>query len=92
MHARNGEREGVSTEKEEAAGSGGKQPDERGGRGGSGGTSERDGGGKGLFESIDEADEATCLRSTPLYTRLSVLFRPLALVADVTRRYILLNE
>lgn len=68
---------------------------------GSGGTSERDGCGKGLFESIDEADGATCLRSTPLYTRLPALFRPLSLSlsicpspipADVTRRYILLNE
>lgn len=69
----------------------------------SGGTSERDGGGKGLFESIDEADGATCLRSTPLYTRLLSLARSLCLfpsfsphislvVADVTRRYILLNE
>lgn len=37
---------------------------------GSGGMSGRDGGGKGLFESIDEADGATCLRSTPLYTPL----------------------
>lgn len=80
-------------------------PDGRGGRVcTSGGTSERDGGGKGLFESIDEADGATCLRSAPLYTRL--LFRSVSLwlslspapphlslvVADVTRRYILLNE
>lgn len=79
VRARNGGREGVSTEKEEAAVGGGKHPPtEEVVVCASGGTSERDGGGKGLFESIDEADGATCLRSTPLYTRL--LFRSLSLI------------
>lgn len=107
VRSRNGEREGVSTvAEEEVAAGGGKHRREEVvvvvvvARASERASADGGKGGKGLFESIDEADGATCLRSTPpLHTPilLRVLFLPPRLcrspvVADVTRRYILLNE